>query len=314
MTLTARLAGVFPVVHTPFDEQDEIDWESLQREVEWALSVGADGLVTGMVSELLRLEGHERRLLTERLMSMVHGRRPVVVGVGSESTKNAIAHAVHAYQHGCAAVMAVPPTTARVSEQQLVDYFDAIARSVPVPLIVQDASSYVGQSIPLAVCVELIDRFGPERIWFKPEATPIGPHISALLAATQQQARIFEGSGGIALVDSFRRGIVGTMPGMEFLPGIVALWKALHEDDQESVYDLYLPLCALVSLQLQMGLDGFLAVEKYVMKRRGLFRTENRRGPYHWSLDAVTCGELDRLLGRLEQAVSSYQQQHGVSH
>ena len=89
----------------------------------------------------------------------------------------------------------------------------------------------------------------------------------------------------------------------QFLPGIVALWTALKQGDEQTVYQLYYPICALVSLQLQAGLDGFLAIEKYVLKRRGLFRTARRRKPYSWEMDDETRLELDRLLGKLDEAV-----------
>ena len=136
-----------------------------------------------------------------------------------------------------------------------------------------------------------------------PRISPIGPNLSALRDATDGEARIYEGSGGVCLVDSFRRGITGTMPGMEFLPAIVALWKALERGDDDATYRLYFPICALVSLQLQAGLDGFLAVEKYVLHQRGLFTTDRRREPNAWSLDEETQAELDRLLVLLEKAV-----------
>ena len=43
---------------------------------------------------------------------------------------------------------------------------------------------------------------------------------------------MFEGSGGIFLIDSYRRGIAGTMPGMDLLDGVVAVWKALQRGDE----------------------------------------------------------------------------------
>ncbi len=61
---------------------------------------------------------------------------------------------------------------------------------------------------------------------------------------------------------------------------------------------------ALVSLQLQAGLDGFLAVEKHLLHRQGIFATDRRRKPYKWSLDPETAAELDRLMERLNQAVA----------
>jgi 4-hydroxy-tetrahydrodipicolinate synthase len=200
--------------------------------------------------------------------------------------------------------MATPPMTTRPGEAALVDYFRALADAVDVPVIVQDASGYVGQAIPLGVYVRLLERYGEEKILFKPEAAPIGPNLSALRDATGRRARIFEGSGGILLVDSYRRGIAGTMPGMDLLDGIVALWRALQRGDEEAVYRPYFPICAIVALQMQAGLDGFLAIEKDILVKRGLFTDPQRRPPYGWSLDAETAAEVDRLVARLDAALA----------
>ena len=61
------------------------------------------------------------------------------------------------------------------------------------------------------------------------------------------------------------------MPGTDLLDGIVALWQALETGDEDRTYELSLPICALVALQLQGGLDGFLALEKYLLHKRGIF-------------------------------------------
>jgi 4-hydroxy-tetrahydrodipicolinate synthase len=58
-----------------------------------------------------------------------------------------------------------------------------------------------------------------------------------------------------------------------------------------------------VTLQLQAGLDGFLAIEKYILQRRGLFRTAVRRRPFAWQLDEETRAEVDRLLDHLAAAI-----------
>ena len=95
------------------------------------------------------------------------------------------------------------------------------------------------------------------------------------------------------------------MPGMEFLPGIVAIWKALQAGaSDDELYRIQFPICALVALQLQAGLDGFLAIEKYVLHQRGIFRKDRRRRPYNWSLDRETQDEVDRLLHQLDLALN----------
>ncbi|MEI7701932.1 MAG: dihydrodipicolinate synthase family protein, partial [Planctomycetia bacterium] len=106
--------------------------------------------------------------------------------------------------------------------------------------------------------------------------------------------------GGIMLVDSDRRGIQGTMPGMDLLDGIVALWNALQQGNDDRAYAIWYPICGIVALQMQAGLDGFLAIEKYLLVRRGLFKSAARRRPYSWELDQETQLEVDRLFNRLQ--------------
>ncbi len=298
-----HLRGVLAIAHTPFTDADEIDAPALKRAVDWSFAVGADGIGTGMVSETMKLTSDERVSLAQMLVEFVAGRGPVFAAVGAESTKQSLGFAVAAERAGCDAVMAVPPLTAKLSEAHLVDHFRALADGIGIPVIVQDASGYVGQSIPIAACVKLLDRYGPEKILFKPEAAPNGPTLSALRDATGGRATMFEGSGGIFLIDSFRRGIAGTMPGMDLLDGVVAIWKALQRGDEATAYRVYFPVCAIVALQLQAGLDGFLAVEKHLMVTRGLFPSARRRKPYGWELDAETAAEVDRLFAKLQGVI-----------
>jgi len=297
------IQGVLAIAHTPFTEHDEIDTVALKRSVDWAFATGADGLGMGMVSETFKLTSDERVSLAQMLVEYAAGRGPVFAAVGAESTKQSLLFAVAAEKAGCDAVMAVPPLTSRLSETQMVDHFRAIADGIGIPVIVQDASGYVGQSIPIGACVKLLQRYGPDKVLFKPEAAPNGPTLSALRDATDGNARIFEGSGGIFLIDSFRRGIAGTMPGMDLLDGVVAVWKALQRGDEDAAYRVYFPVCAIVALELQAGLDGFLAVEKHLMVKRGLFPTARRRKPYGWELDAETADEVDRLFERMQRAL-----------
>ncbi len=298
------LGGVLPIVHTPFDDHDQIDSQALKREIDWAYSVGADGLGTGMVSEILRLTSEERRTLIEQIVECNAGRGAFFAAVGAESGKQALAYAVHAEKAGCDAVMAAPPLNSRLSVDAHIDYYRQLAEGVDLPIIVQDASGYVGSAIPLDVYLQLLERYGENKIVFKPEASPIGPNLSALREATGGRAKIFEGSGGILLIDSYRRGIQGTMPGMDLLDGIVAIWKALKQEDEPAAYTVYFPICALVALQLQAGLDGFLAIEKHLLVKRGLWKSDRRRMPYSWSLDPETAEEVDRLFEILQQVLT----------
>ncbi|EMI21019.1 Dihydrodipicolinate synthase [Rhodopirellula maiorica SM1] len=297
------LHGVLPVLHTPFDNSGEIDAQTLRNEIDWAFQTGADGVVVAMVSEILRLGYQGRKRLAELVCEASEARGFTVISVGAESTTEAIEFAKHAEGLGASAVMAIPPVATSLGAKATRDYFAGIARSISIPLVVQDASGYVGAAIDLSVYTDLLEQFGNHRILFKPEASPLGPNLSKLRDATDGQALIFEGSGGINLVDCYRRGIAGTMPGTDLLDGIVALWWALDDGDEDRIYQLSLPICALVALQLQAGLDGFLSIEKYLLKKRGIFENTIQVQPSGWQLDEETRAEVDRLFARIQAAL-----------
>jgi 4-hydroxy-tetrahydrodipicolinate synthase len=238
------------------------------------------------------------------MVDMAEGRGVVIASVGAESTKQALLFAKQAEAFGCDAIMAIAPITTALPEAAMWGYFRTLADEIDLPLIVQDASSYVGRSMPMSFFVRLLDEYGPDKIMFKPEAAPIGTNLSWLRDSTDGRARVFDGSGGMLLVDAYRRGIVGTMPGVDLLDGVVALWRALQRNDESAVYRVFFPICAIIALQLQAGLDGFLAIEKYILVQRGLFPSDSRREPYAWSLDVETREEIDRLLKHLQVALS----------
>lgn len=303
-TTNPDLHGVLPVLHTPFTESFAIDVVTLEREIDWAFDTGADGVVCAMVSETLRLGYHGRKELATHVCRAAQGRGSIVISVGAESIAEACDFAQHAQSLGASAVMAIPPVATALSSRATCEYFASIARSISIPLVVQDASNYVGASIDLSVYLNLLEEFGERRILFKPEASPLGPNVSRLRDATGGKARIFEGSGGINLVDCYRRGIVGTMPGTDLLDGIVALWNALRAGDDKRCYELSLPISAMIYLQIQGGLDGFLSLEKYLLKKRGIFRNTLQIQPCGWQPDHETLAEVDRIFELLQQALS----------
>jgi len=197
-------------------------------------------------------------------------------------------------------VMAIPPISVGLGEGELFEYYQRIVRAIGLPVIVQDASGYVGRPMSIALQAKLMEEYGPDRLQFKPEAAPIGQRLSQLRDATQGRARIFEGTGGIGLVDSFRRGIVGTMPGADMIDLLVALWRALKSGDGRRADRIGQPLAAVITLLT--SLDAFIAVEKYLLKKRGIFKNTVVRGPVGYRLDEETRREVDRLFEQLQEA------------
>jgi 4-hydroxy-tetrahydrodipicolinate synthase len=296
-----KFAGVFTVLQTPLTEKDQIDEQVFEREVEWLIECGVDGVVLAMVSEVLRFSAEERRDQWQTVLKLLRGRIPLVASVGAESTAIATMLARWASNDGVAALMATPPAAFAYLPGEISKYYVALIESVSGPVIVQDASNYLGQPLDVSLYVDLIDAYGVERVQFKPEAKPVKERLEALKAKSGGRARVFEGQGGADLLDTFPIGIVGTMPGAEIPWALVALWKALNADNWNCARAIHAPLLRLVSLQTT--LDAYIAVEKYLLVKQGIFTSTRQRGPVGFVLSAAVQTGIDREFDELRAVV-----------
>lgn len=304
-TYKKNFEGIFPVIQMPYLESGAIDYDTLGTEIDFLFTYGTHGITFALVSELLRLSSGERRRISVELPALVQGRGMVIISAGAETTQEAVQYAEYAAENGADAVMAIPPLNTALSVASKTDYFRAIHDAIDIPLIVQDASGYMGgQAMSPELLAGLHRELGP-RIMFKPEGHPIGQTISALLRELGDDAVILEGSGGYLLIDSIRRGVCGTMPGADLICGISAIWNAMRSGEENKAYDIYFPLSAIVLLQLH-SLDAFLAVEKYLLKKQGIFQNEIVRGPVGYTLDNETRAEIDRLYDMMCEVIEHY--------
>jgi 4-hydroxy-tetrahydrodipicolinate synthase len=192
--------------------------------------------------------------------------------------------------------MAIPPISVALPESEIFDYYRALLSALSIPVIVQDASGYVGSALSIELMARLQSEFGSQ-VMFKPEAQPIGPRLTLLRDATGRSAQVYEGTGGISLIDSIRRGIVGTMPGSDVCWSIIEMWRAGKAGDFARAYEIQGPLLAL--LTIQNTLDAFLAVEKHLLLRQGIFKNTRRRTPVGFVMDDETIREIDRAFEAL---------------
>ena len=293
---------LLPVFQTPFHDDETIDYSTLERELHWLFEQGADGVVMAMVSETLRLASDERDELCAFVCKEVQGRGSSVISVGAESGKVAERHAQHAEQAGATMLMAIPPIAVALDENEIANYYRRIASAVSIPLIVQDASGYVGRPMSIELQVRLMEEFGPARVMFKPEAPPLAERLAELRAVSQQRALCFEGSGGVALMETFPHGLAGTMPGADLIRGIVPLWRALARGDLDTAKRIHEPLAKLIGLQTT--LDSYLAVEKHLLVRQGVFENTVVRGPVGYRLTDEVRAQADRWFDELIATVS----------
>jgi 4-hydroxy-tetrahydrodipicolinate synthase len=294
-----ELRGVLPVLQVPYAGDGAIDLATLRREIDWVFAARVQGVAIGMASEIVRLTDEERDRLVREVVRLVAGRGPVVAGAGGESAVQAVRHARVAEEAGASALMVPPPFLTRCGEEGLVRYYETLLEATRLPVMIQDASGYLGGPVPTGVQLALFRRH-PDRILFKPEGPAMSATFSALRDATGGKARVFEGRGGLSLVDSYRRGIAGVLPGSDVPWAIVALWEALEKDDEvrarrvQGALALFGPIFS--------SLDAFLAVEKALLVKQGVFPNAIVRGPVGFALDREAEAEVFRVLELLRAA------------
>lgn len=297
-----KLSGVFNVLSTPINNDDEIDLAVFEKEIEWLLKCGMSGAVLAMVSEVLRFSAAERRDQWKAAIKFLNGRAPLVVSVGAESSAIAVKLAKDAQSDGASALMATPPSAFAATADEVKNYYVNIIEAVSIPVIVQDASNYLGKPIELSTYVELIDTYGNERVQFKPEAKPVKERLQELNKISNNRAKVFEGQGGIDLLDTHPLGVVGTMPGAEVSWALVALWKSLNEKNLDLAHAIHAPLSKLISFQT--SLDAYVAVEKYLLVKQKVFTNMNQRGPVGYKLTTEVSREIDQAYEVLASVVT----------
>jgi 4-hydroxy-tetrahydrodipicolinate synthase len=295
--------GVYSVVQTPLDENDNIEQAVFKREIDWLIECGVKGLVLAMVSEVMRFSADERRLQWQSALKIINKRVPLIVSVGAESTAIAISLAKSAQADGATALMATPPAIFPATSDEIYTYYSEIIEAVKIPLIVQDASNYMGQPLDLELYGNLIEKYGTERVQFKPEAKPVKERAAALQEIAHGQARIFEGQSGIDLLDTHPLGLVGTMPGGEIPWAIIKLWNALESNDLELAKSIHNLVSQLVAFQ--QNIDGYVAVEKYLLVKQGIFESVRQRGPVRTILSSEVKIEIDQIFEKLVKMVNN---------
>ena len=90
-------SGSIPAIITPFDNNLEIDYDSLEKHINFLIAEGSHGLVScGTTGESPTLDHEEHKRVTEFIIKKTNKKVPVMAGCGSNSTKESIDFVKHA--------------------------------------------------------------------------------------------------------------------------------------------------------------------------------------------------------------------------
>ena len=130
------ISGSLVALVTPMDSRGNLDWQALDRLIEFHLNEGTDGIVAvGTTGESATLDMEEHKEVIRRVVDKVAGRIPVIAGTGANSTSEAVELTQDARSVGADACLLVTPYYNKATQEGLYQHFRFIAEAVDIPQI-----------------------------------------------------------------------------------------------------------------------------------------------------------------------------------
>jgi 4-hydroxy-tetrahydrodipicolinate synthase len=283
-----KFSGIFAILQTPFNPNDQVDWEDLGREVDFCVRAGAHGLVwPQLAGEFYLLSEEERWHGAEVILRTAAGRRPVVIGVQAPSSSLALKFAQHAEKQGATAVIALPPFLGSVNLETVAAYYRTLAQGITLPIFLQNSGAPWGPALPTEFVIQMA-RQNPQLAYVKEEVAPVAQRIGEY-AQSGAMKGIFSGNAGRNLLDELAHGAAGTMPACEFIDVSVQVYELAAQSKLQEARAVFEKLLPLINLEEIYGLH----FTKEVLVRRGVFKTAKLRGVAGGGLDDQDQKELD---------------------
>lgn len=147
---------VLTAMVTPFDRNDEIDFNATRILVNHLIANGTDGLVVaGTTGESPTLTIEEKVELFKFVVEVVNGRIPVIAGTGSNNTKASISLTKQAEAVGVDGIMLVSPYYNKPSQEGIYRHFEVIARATTLPVMLYNIPGRSAVNIAVETIVRL---------------------------------------------------------------------------------------------------------------------------------------------------------------
>lgn len=130
---------------TPFNEDDSIDYDALNRLVDYQLQNGTDFLcVLGTTAETPTLSSDEKEKIKRQIIQRVNGRLPILLGLGGNNTKEIVDHLQKDDFTGVDALLSVVPYYNKPSQEGIYQHFKAIANATHLPVVLYNIPGRTG--------------------------------------------------------------------------------------------------------------------------------------------------------------------------
>lgn len=145
---------------TPFTANGEVDYEALERLIEYQLENGADFLtILATTSESPCLSAEEKDKITQTIIAIVKGRVPILKYCGGNNTAAVIEEIRTTDWHGIDGILSICPYYNKPSQEGLYQHFKAIAEVSPLPVILYNVPGRTGVNMTAETTVRIANDF-----------------------------------------------------------------------------------------------------------------------------------------------------------
>jgi len=245
--------GIIAYPITPFDSQEKVDLPLFRQQVERLVSSGVHGIAPlGSTGVLPYLTDDEKEAVTEAALEQTAGRVPTLVGVSNLTTDKTIYHAQFAEKAGASAVMIIPMSYWKLTDDEIVSHYDKVASGISIPIMAYNNPATGGVDMSPALLKRLLEI--PNVTMIK-ESTGDVQRMHYLRKELGEDVAFYNGSNPLALA-AFAAGATGwCTAAANLIPELnIALYHAIQQNDLNTARDLFYQQTELLQFIVAKGL------------------------------------------------------------
>lgn len=250
-------SGVFPAVTTKFTADDDLDVKSFVRNLQKQIAEGMHGIILGgTLGEASTLSQDEKEILVKTSLHETEGKIPVILNIAEGSLKEAVKQAQLAKKWGVQGLMILPPMRYVSDHRETVYYFQTIARSTDLPIMIYNNPVDYKVEVTLEMFDELLSEANIQAV---KESTRDVSNVTRMKNRFGNRYNILCGVDTLAYeslclgADGWVAGLVCAYPGET-----MAMYNLTKEGKHQQALDIYRWFLPLLELDIKPKLVQYI--------------------------------------------------------
>ncbi len=245
--------GIIAYPITPFDKNEKVDITLFKKLVERLVKSGSHAIAPlGSTGVMPYLNDEEKEAITEATIKQVNKRVPILVGVSNLTTERTIHHAKFAEKAGADAVMIIPMSYWKLTDDEIVQHYEAVAKQISIPIMAYNNPATGGVDMSPTVLKRLLEISNVTMI---KESTGDVQRMHYLRKELGENVAFYNGSNPLAL-SAFTAGATGWCTAApNLIPDLnIALYNAIQNNNLEDAQDIFYKQFNLLKFIVNKGL------------------------------------------------------------